>query len=1135
MLLLVNLALAQSTWRSLYYDVDHDEDIGLGNQLLNTEFWLTAGYCDASDNANAIYIGNLDNNPNNREMLLHCNDAFMMFNMTLFELNHISSTSISENAVQLYDYDGDAVDEIIGVGGTTIYIYDYDADDDNWSIDKSYVYGANLGSFACYEGFCYIQDQYANLLKYNPTTNTIVDAINEGQTGACSRVTIDECNSQIAGKEIVWMLDEDGDGNCDDIGMVGLSFTGEKFYNDIGGSSAWSNEVDEIECATDGSGTYIGRYAGSSIYTGASCGFYDDRSLDQYFSVHKINSSDQLELVLWKIFTYLGSTFSGVSTGGLGGDLEFVDFHEDGDLDVCLAYSTIGRISCNGATTYSYTSSCHNLSGTNIGGVSLGFNSADPDFQFPVESYVMDIDNDGSDEWFFGGRYINLDTGTTVDMNPVRDATNQVFSNFGGFCLNQYWSVDDTIYADLSGSTCTYDGDSFNVTGTQIVSINYTPVGEGIPPIPTINLNLEDTISVDAYAVDNEADPIYWAFDCEYSSFGIDIPVRTVNDIFNITENETEVQETYHLTNLTDNSSQSPFNPHCEAGEFSLVQFGAWDVWNVTASTCQISHPNSVFLDREYRAGFGLGGMGFFRNLTDDGSPITNEYVTLQLLAGSGFLTGGGVQTLWMGAMDDTRTLNISNQTVYLLDETRTIAELYLVWEDGSGNGSIYRSITGQTEMEQLWNFKVAGDYELVAMDLDFVEQKYRIRVDDNYTATYEYQSDWYDFLNGNHNDVIRAGFVTGAGGNGGTLFMDLLLVDYVDRPQFDSQPNSNYDYECVYDTIGQRTIRTWVTDDFENPDYNSYVSQLVNVVQQGTGTGGVNCTGYAPQTCTGTCWFTDNFDHTYSMACNNWDGADDKTPLNNVAHLDQVGMSGLSMYTNHILSGRVPIRSEEYGTFTIDFDFYLNDSSRVVFSVLDEDYAKYSLYAYFENYNLYTVDYAVPTLVNHGSFTPNTWHTFRAIVDFANDEIEIIIDASTNTSKTIQFFDTDVESASGYYFTLVQFNQADISIDDFLVSYGDPNPVFTGFEEEDVEYVYDSSLFCAINWSTNGTDRFVEQNCVDRGYNTGYPLISLCVPRACLSDVGSLLFSSATRNIFYTMVIVVIFILIAPLIFRRR
>jgi len=39
-----------------------------------------------------------------------------------------------------------------------------------------------------------------------------------------------------------------------------------------------------------------------------------------------------------------------------------------------------------------------------------------------------------------------------------------VFSHFGGFCLNNYWSLDDYQYADISAGSCVYDGDSFGVT-----------------------------------------------------------------------------------------------------------------------------------------------------------------------------------------------------------------------------------------------------------------------------------------------------------------------------------------------------------------------------------------------------------------------------------------------------------------------------------------------------------------------------------------------------------------------------------------------------------------------------------------------------------------------------------------------
>lgn len=1101
--LLVTLAsaFAQNSWRSTYYDVDHDEDIGIGNQLLNTEFWLTTSYCSGSDNANSIYVGNLDNNPTNREMLVACDSAIEIYNMTLYEINHISPSGVISAGIQLYDYDGDGIDEIFGYSGTTLKIYKYNAGLDNWTIEKSFVYGANIGALSCYEGFCYFLDQYANLNKYNPTTNTVVDQINEGQTNTCGRITIDECNSQIAGKEIVWMLDEDGDGKCDDLGMVGLSFTGEKFYNDAGTSGSGHALVDEIECATDSNATYIGTYVPYWTSVGGSCGFENDFFEHQRIYVHKINSSDQLELVTVEGIDSLGTTGSSFNGAGAGGDIEFVDFHEDGDLDVCFAYSTLGRTGCNGVNTYSYSASCYNLDGSSITTLGIGLDSSNPDFQSPVESSVMDIDNDGSDEWFFGGLYVNLDTGTAINMNPVRDATNQIFSHFGGFCLNQYWSVDNYLYGDFSSATCNFTGDSFGVSpGIPLIT--------DITYLPSTNIDLltTDTIDVDATAEDYESDPIYWTHTCDYS--GETDPIRVSEEYFSIGTNITELSRRFHVgAGISDDYEF--VNVYDLGGSIGYVlNFTMWNVSNGDEYVQAIK-----------------------RNATDTGTPLTSNIITIHFSLGfypfgassatDGIFIAGrdsGGLLMWGLHIDyNYSEPSVWKQKIYRLNSSAGLELLQI-------NNNIADSIYVIVDMDaQTYIVSIDNDFD---GDTDFSSAEYPL------TSTVSDYQDTYLFSTGTviTNETF---YDLGQVEVSDNVWLDTLFIEHSSLPSFSTSSSSTEDFECIYSGVGTYEIRTWVTDDNHPNDYSSYEAQSI-VVTQSSQPAEVDCDGYVSPTCTGICYFTDNFDHTYSIACNDWQGANLKTPINNELEVEQIGMDALSISLDYINLNQDQIDSEEYDSFSVDFDYEAQNESRVAFFVSDTGFSKYLTYVYFEGGNIYLVQQGVPILNNIGQYDVGVQGNLNFVFSFRNQIVQVILNGNASTLQEYNFFDNDVEDAGGWYLQPVDFNDGYVNIDNFEISYGDVNPEFDGQIDSAEEYVYNSNFFCALNWT--GTDpEFSEQNCIDRGYQMNNSLAQLCFPRACLSDIANGFFQMVTDNLFITIIITIVLILIIPLIIALK
>jgi hypothetical protein len=204
-----------------------------------------------------------------------------------------------------------------------------------------------------------------------------------------------------------------------------------------------------------------------------------------------------------------------------------------------------------------------------------------------------------------------------------------------------------------------------------------------------------------------------------------------------------------------------------------------------------------------------------------------------------------------------------------------------------------------------------------------------------------------------------------------------------------------------------------------------------------------------------------------------------------------------------------------------------------VQFDILDSTLSEYSAFLLFNNYDMVVYDPAQNTLAN---LSADTEYNVKMAVDLANDQITWYLDDTP--LYTGNFFDggsTDQRLFSVRWSSVL----ADFDIDDFQITLGNLSANAT-LPEVEVEYTYNPDLFCAINWTSNVTgNRFVLQNCIDRGYNVEGNLVGLCPVRACLSDTASALFSSITGNLFTAIIVAIVIILIAPLLIgfakRRR
>ena len=333
--------------------------------------------------------------------------------------------------------------------------------------------------------------------------------------------------------------------------------------------------------------------------------------------------------------------------------------------------------------------------------------------------------------------------------------------------------------------------------------------------------------------------------------------------------------------------------------------------------------------------------------------------------------------------------------------------------------------------------------------------------------------------------------------------------------------------FDCIYPSESTYTGRLWFTDVVHYPLYNASATSTVDIILEVTQPEpdqGGTCTGFSSPVCTGDCYFNDDFQYNNPVECNEWEGtAKDVNPASGIFSVYNLQVTKHSIYIEGDTYSNGVIYESQYNNFEVEFDFYLSHYSNVQFDILNNELNKYSAFVIFNNYNIEVYD---PTKTTIASVGQNEWHNLKMNIDLLNDKIDWYLDG--NFKYTGDFFDGATDSQRrftiGWSSTLTDFD-----IDNFKITYGTLNANAT-VPEEEVEYTYNPDLFCAVNWTGETGHRFVLQNCIDRGYNVVYPLIGLCVPRACIHDFKYKLVEYATTNIFETIIVVTAFILIAPL-----
>lgn len=331
-------------------------------------------------------------------------------------------------------------------------------------------------------------------------------------------------------------------------------------------------------------------------------------------------------------------------------------------------------------------------------------------------------------------------------------------------------------------------------------------------------------------------------------------------------------------------------------------------------------------------------------------------------------------------------------------------------------------------------------------------------------------------------------------------------------------------DFVCSYSSEGTYTAKAWASDIAHYPINNSGTGQ-VEVALTSVEEEGGDCIGFVAPECSGDCVFYDDFSYTgYPVSCNGWVGLE-KHPVNGKMVVQNLDLGEYSVEVEYD-----DVYGYDYNSILFNFDWIINTDNRIILTMGQSISGLNAVYLYWDGGSLFALDSVSPFVTNLGSYVKGTEYSLTGIINFDNNEIDYTVFGS---NTTVEFFDETTESIGDIDFDWTTIINTNFTINDFLVSTGEINTNGTT-PVETVDYTYDSGLFCAINW-TQDPSRFSIDNCEERGYPITGNLVGLCMPRACLSDIGSSLFASAMSNILMTLVVLIAIVLFVPLLIAMR
>lgn len=1035
-------------------------------------------------------------------------NTLYIFNRTLGDMKTINLESTARG-FNLYDVDSDGMYEIIYIGdaGSFGFVRVYDYSGGNYILKHS---GYNLSNDitedhnpVCVGSTCYFVDTTGVVYKYNSISNTFTDTLSTGNGIRRKNIIIDDCTPAWTGDDLMFLVDSDSDGAYGGYTIVDLStfnnYVTLELHDKVSG--AYDGRLNsEFLCEEIGGNHYI-LWSGSNTYGGGSSCYANNWQSTYYLGIDQIFSNNSVSIIQDKSVsaTHGQSASTGFCPHSWGAGQPFLyDVSGDGVDDVC----GIGAFSegCG-----SGTAGCHDKFNVYCYNISDGTVFENTKVSLPqngqlgsggsYRTFVVDYQGDTDVDFYIGNRYYEYSSNTWNTVSGISDYAfrYQAPIKYGTDCISYYWI---------------YGGDTEGRI-SEAVSCDYTPI---VTSGTIVFLN--ETFTTGAFTLPESS-----CSEDSYTSASMKgaTPVSLDNDWYCYVENKTASSVIYqdetstskiHTSRGLETQHLSTAYPQYDSiavfpSQIDLTSDDIIEFYCSVDSTGKDSW-NYLVLSEEYFSGYPIAIS------LQDGGCVYNSTVI-----------GGNLDAcleLYDITGDDCDHTTTTHFNFTLQDAVDTC-------EIGQCGELNFQDI----ERVEIWRNKFSDNDTFYFDDL----QIYREGVVANNSLPYIiFVSPIPDPQNvsqivswsvsiGDAEDPSGAIWSKFDCGDDGTL--DYNWAKRGNAPSFD----------CAYDTEGNYTGTAWASDDAHYPtfyDTDTAVVEILELEEEPAPPQGGSCIGFSAPPCTGDCYFFDDFGYNNPLECNEWEGtAKDVNPQSSILSIYNLPVYKYDIEIDGDTYSEGTIYETMYEDYEIEFKIRLSHHSTVQFDVLDEELDQYSVFLIFSNYNAIVYD---PSQTTIKAMTPDQWYVYKMQVDLVSDTILWYVDDELVHSG--YFYDGATDSQRRFSIGWSSI-LADFDIDYFSISYGTLQANAT-LPEEEVAYEFTTDLFCAINWTTNVTeDRFKEEYCTMRGYNTAYPLLSLCVPRACISDIAQYTFQTATSNIFITIVIVTAFILIAPLLIRKR
>jgi hypothetical protein len=1065
------------------------EDAVGNTALLST---VTVPYYDATNND--MLVGDFDGDDYADYLTgkrFYTHDGNNTYNFTY---PHSLSVSV------FHDYDDDGLDELIVWYDTNISVYEYDGGIQHvHTSERPYSYRNHP---ACYDGYCYYVDTGLNVIKYDVSANSVVTSFGISanvESGTNFQTVIDECWSSNAGLEVMFT------GTSQSYIIPVNNFQLSQMITAGGVPDPYSSHhtAGNYLCGQSGGESYMmGSKSGWTASGSCGSGYYQRSSV----RIWKINSTGGTEYVANMLQTYDSADPSDHRHNVMG---HFIDQDGDGDKEYCFWNSRY--TSCSGSDRYTRWS-CMNLTGTFTNLYQSYTGGSDP-LNNNAVSYIADFDNDGGLETMAGNYILNLDGSGTGGGAP-HDLNFGAFIDYGDECLTYAYSISPNTYFRVSSSP----------------NCDYAVGGAEVPPSNVSeNVLFEETFTTSSFFYDEQNCSDNGHLDYfDWSDRELTGQINWDNDWYCYTYNKSADAVLYQSSNSTYYNTQyglkktniGLLDVYDVLSTFSTY---GWDEFTVTQDNI---FEFTCAQEPIYYGTDAYNYLVFSRDWEYDDPSAYPIAISLK-----------------DGGCDETS--HILKHNVTMDDWLDTCCELYdIVGDDCDGTKSTYEftleelldacPLAGELNFNSisrvdLWRFRETSG----SSDISYIDDiKIYEEVILNNSLPYIIFNDPIPDPQ-NVSEVVSWSVSIGdADDPSGNIWSKFDCGDDGILDFNWGKRGVGISFDCAYSSTGNYTGTAWASDDAHYPTYFDMDTNVVEIIEleaEPQPPFGGNCIGFSAPSCTGSCYFYDDFSYSNPVDCNEWEGT--ANSVNPVSSMLQIYNMPVTLYDIEIdgntYSGGT-IYQSMYESFEVEFKIRVSHHSNIQFDILDEELDQYSAFLIISNYEAKVYD---PSSTTIKTLTPDQWYEFKIEVDMVTDTIDWYVDDTLEYTGSFYDGATTSQRKFSLFWSSVL---SDFDMDYFRITYGDLQENAT-LPTEEVTYTYDPSMFCAINWTTNiSEDRWKPEYCEMRGYPTDQR-ISLCLPRACISDVGNALFNWATSNIFMTIIVVTAFILIAPLLIAGR